>query len=320
MEREHRLLAIVQAQTEIAAARLHAGAVMATVVERAMAITGADGAIVEILDADQSVRAHAGGTAAPQAFTRVTTAESICAIVAAASGAVRCDDTGSAERDAEAGRRLGAGSFVCAPLVHESACVGALALLATDSGHFGTADEETLTLFAGVLAAHLTPAAAHDLTDHQPMRDALTGAGNRRGFDARLAHECARRQREGGPLTLVVLDIEGFSALADTHGRAEADGVSRTVAAVLQRWTRTIDGIYRIADGRFALILPSATSEAAHGLLARVAGPLADAHRLPIAVSYGVAEATGEDPARLYAAACAELERATQDRRGAAAA
>ena len=129
--------------------------------------------------------------------------------------------------------------------------------------------------------------------------DALTGLGNRHAYERRIAHECARRGRDGGLLTLVLVDLDG----------AQGDGVRRTVAAVLQRWTRSIDGVYRVGEDRFALILPGADGQSGRALTERIAERLVDAHPLAASARFGVAQAGDEDPELLYAAAEAELLR-----------
>ena len=185
-----------------------------------------------------------------------------------------------------------------APLVHDGKPIGTLIVYADQPQAFTAADSETLTLLAGAVAAHLAQASAQPTHQHV-WDDALTGLGNRHAYQRRIAHEWARRGRDDGLLTLVLVDLDG----------AQGDGVRRTVAAVLQRWTRSIDGVYRIGEDQFALILPGADAQSARALTERIAERLVDAHPLAASVRFGVAQAGDEDPERLYAAAAAELHR-----------
>ena len=93
-------------------------------------------------------------------------------------------------------------------------------------------------------------------------------------------------RRDGGLLTLVLVDLDG----------PQGDGVRRTVAAVLQRWTRSIDGVYRVGEDRFALILPGADGQSGQALTERIAERLVDAHPLAASARFGVAQAGDEDP------------------------
>ena len=55
------------------------------------------------------------------------------------------------------------------------------------------------------------------------LLDDLTGVGNRRHLLQRLTEECARSERSGEPFALLVIDLDGFKAINDTHGHAAGD-------------------------------------------------------------------------------------------------
>ena len=308
MNREQRLLEIVHVQTEIAAARLDPAAVMVAVASRAQAMTGAEAGAVQLVDGAELVHAHVAGTAAALTGARVARDGGLAGLVVRQGRTLRCDDAAHDPRaDRDACLRLGAVSMVCAPLFHARRTVGVLSVWSPRQGAFGGDDEETLTLLSGVVAAHLGEAAEHARSTRSPLEDALTGLGNRRAFDQRLEHELARRDREGSPLTLVVVDVDGLQAVNGEHGNEAGDGVLRTVAAVFRRWTRSIDGVFRIGGDEFAIVLPGAGADTARALAQRLSHQLADAHPLHVTVSVGVAEADGEDAGSLLAAASAAL-------------
>jgi diguanylate cyclase (GGDEF)-like protein len=252
VDREQQLLAIVQAQTEIAAARPEPDAVMQIVAALALEVIGAQAAAVEL----------------------------------AAGGHEHILGTITSHR-------------LDAPLVHDGKPIGTLTVYADQPQAFTVADSETLTLLASAVAAQLAQASAQAPIRQHGWDDALTGLGNRHAYERRIAHECARRGRDDGLLTLVLVDLDG----------ALGDGVRRTVAAVLQRWTRSIDGVYRIGEDQFALILPGADAQSARTLTERIGERLVDAHPLAASAHFGVAQAADEDPELLYAAAVAELHR-----------
>jgi diguanylate cyclase (GGDEF)-like protein len=102
----------------------------------------------------------------------------------------------------------------------------------------------------------------HELTTH----DAMTGLLNRRGFDARYA-ATARRVRRGGTLAAVVMiDLDRFKAVNDTHGHAAGDDVLKQVADRLRGAIRYTDVAARRGGDEFAVLLSSvadgATAEA----------------------------------------------------------
>lgn len=85
--------------------------------------------------------------------------------------------------------------------------------------------------------------------------DALTGLPNRRAVVRHLVREAARVRRLGGPLALVLLDLDGFKAINDEQGHQEGDRVLRRVGLVLKRAVRGDELCGRIGGDEFALVL-----------------------------------------------------------------
>lgn len=88
-------------------------------------------------------------------------------------------------------------------------------------------------------------------------RDALTGLANRRSFEAALGREIDRVARSGEPALLLLLDIDHFKRVNDTHGHAVGDLVIQTVAEALRATVRPMDLPARIGGEEFAIILPN---------------------------------------------------------------
>ena len=127
-------------------------------------------------------------------------------------------------------------------------------------------------------------------------RDALTGLLNRRAFDGLLAEEVDRARRLGHPLALVVLDLDHFKTINDTHGHPAGDAVLAAVGKMLEGEVRTIDRVARIGGEEFAVLLMETTGEeglaVANRLVAAVRGrpvEVAAGVALTITVSAGVA-------------------------------
>lgn len=90
--------------------------------------------------------------------------------------------------------------------------------------------------------------------------DGLTGIANRRSFDMVLERELSRAGRNGTPVSLVMLDIDHFKKLNDTHGHQLGDDVLRAVAAALATECREYDTAARYGGEEFAVILPTCTA------------------------------------------------------------
>ena len=122
--------------------------------------------------------------------------------------------------------------------------------------------------------------------------DSLTGALTRGAFEQRLDAELARAQRTGGPLALVVFDVDHFKAINDRFGHAAGDDALREIGDAVNAAVRRSDVFGRLGGEEFALVLPD-TDMAGAALTAdklrrrlgerAVAGPA-------VTVSFGVAE------------------------------
>lgn len=92
--------------------------------------------------------------------------------------------------------------------------------------------------------------------DQLARTDALTGVPNRLKSNERLNEEFARFRRSHGPYGVLVLDIDFFKKINDTHGHATGDVVLRQVADTLRRHLRDIDFVGRTGGEEFMVILP----------------------------------------------------------------
>jgi len=91
----------------------------------------------------------------------------------------------------------------------------------------------------------------------QANRDALTGLYNRRYLDSTLERELARCQREGQPLSLMLIDIDHFKQINDTYGHQAGDEVLKQLADMLNAQARSADVVCRFGGEEFLLLLPN---------------------------------------------------------------
>jgi diguanylate cyclase (GGDEF)-like protein len=144
------------------------------------------------------------------------------------------------------------------------------------------------------------------------LLDDLTGVGNRRHLVQRLSEECARSERSSQPFALLVIDLDGFKGINDTHGHAAGDACLQHFTLMAQTRLRPGDMLARSGGDEFCIVLPSSTLREGAMIARRVLEICrADAEQcagpdIPISVSIGVAQWTremGAFPDRLIAAA-----------------
>lgn len=87
--------------------------------------------------------------------------------------------------------------------------------------------------------------------------DPLTGVANRRALYEAADIEFARYARKPRDISLLLIDIDHFKQVNDTHGHPVGDEVIRNLASVLVRSVRSIDMVARIGGEEFAVMLPS---------------------------------------------------------------
>jgi diguanylate cyclase (GGDEF)-like protein len=131
------------------------------------------------------------------------------------------------------------------------------------------------------------------------IRDALTGAFNRRHLNAGLLdQELDRARRSGLALTLVMCDLDSFKAINDTHGHQAGDTLLQAFAGLLLALTRDgIDTVARYGGEEFLLILPGTTLDQGHALAERMRATFAGTRtrhgdtELAATASFGVVSA-----------------------------
>ncbi len=176
-----------------------------------------------------------------------------------------------------------------------------------------------LQLANAALAAQLGEALA--AMAEQAATDALTGMPNRRSLDQTLAAQLSMAERESRPFAVLMLDLDHFKAVNDTHGHAVGDAVLRAFAQRVQAQLRRSDVCSRYGGEEFAVVLAGTSAELALDTAERLRLAIAGAPLVPgvaVTVSIGVASwRKGDDAAGLLARADAALyaaKRAGRDR------
>ena len=162
--------------------------------------------------------------------------------------------------------------YVCAPIHASGGALGMLHLCFGKADAGQTLDERPRLLeVKQLMAARLVEQYSSSLVNLrlretlrlESIRDPLTGLYNRRHMEASLEREELRAKRRGTPVAIIMLDIDHFKHLNDSHGHEAGDVALRELAALVRRHIRGEDIPCRYGGEEFILILPDAPLEIA---------------------------------------------------------
>jgi diguanylate cyclase (GGDEF)-like protein len=110
----------------------------------------------------------------------------------------------------------------------------------------------------------------------EARHDALTGLPNRVLFQDRLEQALRTAARNDGPLSLLLVDLDGFKAINDTLGHKAGDLLLQAVATRMQQQVRTSDTVARLGGDEFAVLLPQTGEHGALRVAAKIRAALAE--------------------------------------------
>lgn len=158
---------------------------------------------------------------------------------------------------------------------------------------------EEQALFEVVLCALVYPlrnALMYERALRSSLKDSLTKVSNRASMEQHLDHEVLTAARHRTPLALIMIDIDFFKNINDTHGHVAGDAVLTAVAGSIVRCTRDCDVVFRYGGKEFVVILTNTNSAGARLLVERIRASVenlalnTEACDIKVTVSLGVAD------------------------------
>jgi diguanylate cyclase len=278
---------LVHTQSAIAMSDFGFEDVLSTIVEEALALTGADAAVVELPEGGDMVYRAVAGTAAPFIGVRLAQEGSASGHCLRTAEPLVVGDTETDDRvDGEACGRVGARSMVLVPLIHAGRPAGVLKVYSAAVDAVGVNEARVLGLLGNAIGTGLARAELFATMSEHASTDALTGLANRRNWDDQLARAIAHAERTHETLSVAVCEVNRLKELNDRDGHAAGDKLLRGIA---QRWraeARAADLLARIGGDEFSILLPGADEVAAQDVVERLVAALPP----DASVSVGIAE------------------------------
>ena len=126
----------------------------------------------------------------------------------------------------------------------------------------------------------------------------MTGLYNRRFFSVRLEEEMSRYRRVNHPVSLVLMDLDGFKAVSDEMGHVVGDETLRDIGQILMKHSRGINVVSRYGGDEFAVLLVETSKAGAMLYADRIRQIIASypcSHRRAITASFGIASLPEDD-------------------------
>jgi diguanylate cyclase (GGDEF)-like protein len=172
-------------------------------------------------------------------------------------------------------RLRGLGSLRVLPLRTADRVLGTVVLGARRRAAYGAETVRQLEVVAMQAAEAILRARLFDETERLATTDGLTGLLNHRAFQARFEEEIAHARRYDRNVSVLLVDVDHFKKVNDTHGHPAGDEVLRGVAGILAREARSTDLAARYGGEEFAVLMPETD----------LAGALAVAERIRVRVA-----------------------------------
>ena len=150
----------------------------------------------------------------------------------------------------------GTRSELAVPVLFSGNLLGVINVESQQAPFFDDEDRQLLEVVANHLAIALSNLASQETLREQAIRDPLTGLFNRHYFNSIIASELSRADRYDRPLSLMMIDIDGFRAVNNEFGHLKGDEVLCAIARMLEANVRGADRVIRYGGDEFLVLMP----------------------------------------------------------------
>jgi diguanylate cyclase (GGDEF)-like protein len=222
--------------------------------------------ILDYVTKDIEIRAEAGSTAQAKG-KRIPLGSGIVGRVARTGERALVQSAGE-------GHLLGvlpeSRAVLCIPITYGDTLLGVLNVESREENAFSPQDVLIMNTLGDLLATALHNTFVFQKLQQQSITDGLTGIKTRRFFWEALSSEWKRASRSGRPFSVVLVDLDKFKEVNDTHGHLEGDLVLARVGRLLEQKCRQSNVVARYGGDEFIILMPETGIEQAQALAERL--------------------------------------------------
>jgi len=160
--------------------------------------------------------------------------------------------------------------FVTIPLMIENEIIGVMNLNDNEKGLYNVGDLDFALSVSEFVALSVSNAMLYERAERLSITDGLTGLNNHQQMQTLLKNEVTRCRRYNSPLSVIMMDLDHFKGVNDTHGHQKGDEILLTFSAIMKKFCRSNDVAARYGGEEFFLVLPETPIAGAFHIAERI--------------------------------------------------
>jgi diguanylate cyclase (GGDEF)-like protein len=161
-------------------------------------------------------------------------------------------------------------AMVSIPLVADETLIGAISLYSSEIPSYQDEHLRLLETISRIAADAINKSLEYAVTENHALTDPMTGLPNARSLQMQFEKEVKRAGRTEGSFQLLVLDLDGFKTVNDTHGHKAGDKMLKEIGVVIKDQLREYDFLARYGGDEFIAVVPDTDSTDVLELVRRI--------------------------------------------------